>query len=206
MPQNQQPESTPAVRALAAATNGLLLIATFVLTALAALLMGSACWGIAEAMLKGEDPTPQAVGSISLIIIAFAVMALSKYIAEEEIERQRELRSPREARRSLTKFMTIVVVAFSLEALVMVFEWRHEPAQTLYPTALFAIIVLALVGLGAYQWLSIQVERTAEPQDRKEEDGELARAESPHAISAGSSSGGDDDDSRNRPGHRNDGA
>jgi hypothetical protein len=206
MPPSQPRESTPVVRALAAATNGLLLVATFVLTALAALLMGSACWEIAGAVLKGENPTPQAVGSISLIIIAFAVMALSKYIAEEEIERQRELRSPREARRSLTKFMTIVVVAFSLEALVMMFEWRHEPGQTLYPTALFAIIVLALVGLGAYQWLSIQVERIAESPGAEENDEALARADSPHAIRANSTSGGDDDDSRDRPGYRNDGA
>ena len=43
--------------------------------------------------------------------------------------------------------MTIVVVAFSLEALVMVFETRRDPVQTLYPTALFAVVVLALVGL-----------------------------------------------------------
>lgn len=202
MPEGQ-PESTPVVRVLAVATNTLLLVATYVLTALAALLLGYACWDIARALLSGENPTPQVVGSISLIIIAFAVMALAKYIAEEEIDRQRELRSPREARRSLTKFMTIVVVAFSLEALVMVFETRRDPVQTLYPTALFAIVVLALVGLGVYQWLSIQVERIAEME---KEDEALARAESPRVISARSTSGGDDDDSRDRPGHRNDGA
>jgi predicted PurR-regulated permease PerM len=199
-------ESTPVVRVLAAATNALLLVATFVLTALAALLLGYACWDIVRALLVGENPTPQAVGSISLIIIAFAVMALSKYIAEEEIDRRRELRSPREACRSLTKFMTIVVVAFSLEALVMVFESRRDPAQTLYPTALFAIVVLALVGLGAYQWLSIQVEQSAESMDMEKDDEERSRPDSPHAISARNTTGGGDDDSRDRPGHRNDGA
>ena len=35
-------------------------------------------------------------------------------------------RSIREARRSLTKFMTIIIVALSLEALVLVFETKQE--------------------------------------------------------------------------------
>jgi hypothetical protein len=199
------------VRVLAAVSNALLLLATFVLTAFSAVLIGNACWGVGHALWKGEDPAHQVVESISLIIIAFAVMALSKYIAEEEIERQRELRSPREARRSLTKFMTIIVVAFSLEALVMVFEAHRTNAQeAIYPAALFAIVVFALIGLGIYQWLSNQVERSAEAIDRADTDEEnrgreRSRSDSRHAISARSNtSGGDDDDSRDRPGHRDD--
>ena len=55
------------------------------------------------------------------------------------------VRSPREARRSLTKFITIIVVAFSLEALVMVFEANRTNAQhAIYPTALFAVVVTVL--------------------------------------------------------------
>ena len=188
------------VRVLAAISNALFLVATFVLTAHSALLVGIACWNVAQALLKGEDPTHQIVVGVSLIVIATALMALSKYIAEEEIERQRELRSPREARRSLTKFMTIIVVAFSLEALVMVFESRTNPQEAIYPTALFATVVLALVGLGVFQWLSTRVERaTSDEQGDDDSHRDSRRAISPRNIT-----GGDDDDSRDRPGHRND--
>ena len=146
------------VRVLGVVSDYLLMIATLVLAVLSAILVGTACWGIGQALLAGENPRQQAVDSISLLVIAIAVTALSKYIVEEEVDRRRELRSPGEARRSLTKFITIIVVAFSLEALVMVFEAQHENAhEALYATALFAVVVLALVGLGVYQWLSNQV-------------------------------------------------
>jgi len=91
----------------------------------------------------------------------------------------------------------------------MVFEVQRTNArEVLYPAALFAIVVFALVGLGVYQWLSTQAERSAETRDRaaaRDEDarGGLARAESDHAISADDARD-DDDDSRDCPGHRDD--
>lgn len=148
------------VRILAAVSYGLLLVATILLIVLAAVLIGYACWKVGVTVAEAADPTHAVVEAISLIIIAFAVTALSKYIAEEEIEGKRELGSAREARRSLTKFITIIIVAFSLEALVMVFEAsRGDTATAVYPIALFAVAILALVCLGAYQWLSNEVER-----------------------------------------------
>jgi hypothetical protein len=146
-------------RFVGAISHVLLLTATFVLVALAAILVGYACWTVVRAFREAADPTHAAVEAISLIIIAFAVTALSKYIVEEEIEHKRELASARDARRSLTKFITIIIVAFSLEALVMVFDAsRGDLAATVYPIALFCVAVLALVGLGVYQWLSNEVE------------------------------------------------
>ena len=52
-------------------------------------------------------------------------------------------------RRSLTKFITIVVIAASLEALVMVFETsRTDVTRAIYPAALFAAAMVALLALG----------------------------------------------------------
>ena len=84
--------------------------------------------------------------------------------------RQRELRSAVEARRSLTKFITIVVIAASLEALVMIFEAsRTELERSVYPAILFGVAMFALVALGAFQWLS---SRIAVPPEEAEEEGE----------------------------------
>lgn len=146
-------------RIIASVSTVLLVVATCILMVLAAVLIGYACWAVLASFSGSKDPTHAVVQAVSLIIIAFAVIALSKFIAEEEIERKRELASAGEARRSLTKFISIIIIALSLEALVMVFEAnRGDVTAAVYPIALFAVVVLALVGLGAYQRLSSEVE------------------------------------------------
>jgi hypothetical protein len=78
------------------------------------------------------------------------------------------LRSPLESRLSLTKFITIIVIAASLEALVMVFKTsRTSIPEAIYPAALFAASMAALVSLGAYQWLP---SRIAPPSPQEQRD------------------------------------
>ena len=83
-------------------------------------------------------------------------MALCDERCELEINYTYTVQIPiREARRSLTKFMTIIIVALSLEALVLVFETKQEQVSALvYPSIVMGVAVLALVGLGMFQWLS----------------------------------------------------
>ncbi|HEX6980644.1 MAG TPA: hypothetical protein VF342_15245 [Alphaproteobacteria bacterium] len=150
-------------------SDALSMIATYVLLALAALLLLQACWEILDSLWNAATSAGPILESIGLIIIAFAVLELSKFIADELIEKKRELRSAREARRSLTRFITTIIIAFSLEALVMVFKAnRGELNDAIYPTALFAAAVFALVGLGTYQWLSNKVEPSGESIDEAE--------------------------------------
>lgn len=96
--------------------------------------------------------------SAGLVIVGFAIVETSKFMAEEELVRRKELRSAVESRRSLTKFVTIIVIAISLEALVMVFEaGRTDVAVAIYPALLFASAMFALLMLGTYQWLSSRI-------------------------------------------------
>ena len=54
-------------------------------------------------------------------------------------------------------FVTIVIITLALESIVLVFETKLEDIQNLlYPTALMAVAVLALIGLGAFQRLSAE--------------------------------------------------
>jgi hypothetical protein len=85
---------------------------------------------------------------------------------EEEILRRKELRSAVESRRSLTKFITIIVIAAALEALVMSFETsRTDVTQAIYPAALFAAAMFALIALGTFQWLSSRIAPPPEDGD-----------------------------------------
>ena len=145
-------------------------LATIFLMVLALVLLGLAVWELVVAFRAGE--VLDVLDSAGLVIVGFAIVETSKFIAEEEIFRQKELRSAVEARRSLTKFVSIIVIAISLEALVMTFETgRTDISHALYPAGLFAAAMFALLALGAFQWLS---SRIAAPPEDAEEHGEDA--------------------------------
>ena len=126
-----------------------------VLMLLAVVLVVAAAWTLVTRTVAGESNTFNLLHSVGLIIVSVAVFDVGKFLFEEEVLHERELRSIREARRSLTKFMTIIIVALSLEALVLVFETKQEQVSALlYPSIVMGSAVLALVGLGVFQWLS----------------------------------------------------
>jgi hypothetical protein len=128
-------------------------LATVFVMLLALLLLGGL---VAHAFADGE--VLSVLESVGRVIIGFAIVETSRFIAEEEIVRRRELRSAVEARRSLTKFITIIVIAASLEALVMVLEASStELERSIYPAAQFAAAMFALIALGVFQWLSSRI-------------------------------------------------
>ena len=144
-------------------------LATAFLMLLALALFAAAVWELVLAATAGE--TMGIVESAGLVIIGFAMIETSKFIAEEEILRRKELRSAVEARRSLTKFITIIVIAASLEALVMVFETsRTDVTKSIYPAALFVASMFALIALGAFQWLSSRIATPPDDADTRGED------------------------------------
>ena len=140
---------------------GYFIVATLFLILLALLMLGSAVWEVVTTLRHGE--VLGILDSVGLVIIGFAIVETAKFFVEEEVVRDKELRSAVESRRSLTKFVTIIVIAASLEALVMVFETsRTDVRLAIYPAALFAATMFALLALGGFQWLS---SRIAPPPD-----------------------------------------
>ena len=154
-----------------------LMILTFALVVIA-------LWALIADTLAGKSDTFRVLESVGLIIVSVAIFDVSKFLIEEEVLRDRELRSIREARRSLTKFMTIIIIAISLEALVTVFETTQEHVQLLlYPSLLLLSAVLALVGLGFFQWLSskadVMLPRESPTAEQDAQDGKVEPTVSP---------------------------
>ena len=145
-------------------------LATVFLMVIALGLLLTAFWRAAQAVVQGD-----AMGilqSSGLVIIGFAIVETAKFFAEEEILRRKELRSAVKSRRSLTKFITIIVIAAALEALVMIFEaGRTDVAHVVYPAALFFVAMFALIALGLFQWLS---SRIAPPPGKSETSGDAS--------------------------------
>ncbi len=122
-------------------------------------MVGYALWEVWIALGANLNVIKKLLDAIGLIVIAMAVFDVSKYFLEEEVLRDRELRSAQEARETLTKFLVIITIAVSLEALVFIFDsGKEDVSLLLYPTLLLAVSVLLVVGLGFYQRLSMTAE------------------------------------------------
>jgi hypothetical protein len=157
-------------------SQGYFAVATWFLILLAILLFIGALWEVGAALFHGE--ILGVLDAVGLVIISFAIIETSKFMAEEELMRQKELRSATESRRSLTKFITIIVIAASLEALVMIFETsRTDVRHAIYPAALFAVAMFALIALGVFQWLSSRIAPAPDGADGALEEGNAEAVE-----------------------------
>jgi hypothetical protein len=110
-------------------------------------------------MASWKDAGGVLLSAIGYVVIAMAVFDVAKYFIEEEVIRGRELREAAEARRSLTKFVSTIAIAVFIEGLVIVFQAsKKDLSSMIYPTALLLTATLIVVGLGAFQRLSAEVE------------------------------------------------
>ncbi|HEX6012890.1 MAG TPA: hypothetical protein VFY87_14050 [Geminicoccaceae bacterium] len=159
-PTDPEPPETSARVLMVAVNTGskvFYIVAATVLGAFSATLLIVAAYQLLASLVRAEGVLYQTLQSIGLVTIAMAVFEVAKFLVEEELIRERQLRSILEARRSLTKFFTIIVIVLSLEAIVLVFETKLEAISDLiYPTALMAVAVAAVIGLGLFQRLSAE--------------------------------------------------
>lgn len=90
--------------------------------------------------------------AVGLIVIGAAVFDVSRFLMEEEVFKVHGEESGIKQRTTLIKFLVIITIAVSLEALVFVFTAAKQDISLLvYPTFLLIAAVLLVLGLGAYQ-------------------------------------------------------
>jgi hypothetical protein len=141
------------------------LIYLFAATALTLMALSIMAWSVYEVFeivadfsLKNEFILIM-LQSVGAIIIAVAILDVAKYMVEEEVFRNKELRSPKEARETITKIMVIVAIAVSMEGLVYIFKaGTTDITLLIYPASLILVSVIVIVCLGLYQKLSTGVE------------------------------------------------
>jgi hypothetical protein len=131
------------------------------LFSLAISLVVSGAWQLVRGAIGGAVGIYNLMNGVGLLIVSLAIADVAKFVVEENVVRARELRSPAEALRSLTKFMTIIIIALSLEAVVGIFEAGREKSfnQMVYPALVMLAAVAALIG--AFQFLSRRSQREA---------------------------------------------
>ncbi|MBK5968396.1 MULTISPECIES: hypothetical protein [Thiorhodovibrio] len=133
--------------------------ASLALTSISLALIAVAAVDVWEALLAGSSLKPSMLDGIGLVVVALAVFDVAKYLMEEEVLRNRELRSASEARETLTKFLVIIVIAVSLEALVFILGAANESLSLLiYPSILLATAAALVAALALYLRLSSSAE------------------------------------------------
>lgn len=149
-------------------TSAVYLLVSAALLGISLAMIGHAIWQVTHAFIYSGSVVNVMLDGIGQIVISVAVFDVAKYLMEEEVLRERELRSPREARQTLTKFLVIIAIAVTLEALVFIFGAGTRDVNDLfYPTLLLAVSVLLVVGLGLFQRLSMYTESQSGGQSRE---------------------------------------
>ncbi len=143
--------------------SGVHLFAAIVLIVLSLVIMG---WSVYE-VISGIDHEaafiPLMLRSVSAIIISAAILDVAQYMMEEEVFKDKELRDPVEARRTITKIIVIITIAVSIEGLVYIFKaGMNDLSLLVYPALLIVVSAILIVALGIYQKLSATIEKQEE--------------------------------------------
>ena len=104
----------------------LFVLVALALFTLAISLVVSGSWQLVRGAFGGQIGIYNLMNGVGLLIVSLAIADVAKFVVEENVVRDREMRSPAEALRSLTKFMTIIIIALSLEGVVGIFEAGRE--------------------------------------------------------------------------------
>ena len=113
--------------------------------------------------------------SIAVLTVAVAALELGQTILEEEVHRQAQMSAPTRVRRFLSRFMVVLVVALSLETMVLVFRVGQDaPEQLPYVASVGVAAALLLVAWGVFVRLNRSAEelepeamQAAKREDRK---------------------------------------
>jgi len=140
-------------------TRALYSLAALALSVISIAMIVGAGLDVWRALNSGEPLKRSLLDGIGLVVVALAAFDVAKYLMEEEVLRSRELRSATEARETLTKFIVIIIIAVTMEALVFVLGAASQDLSLLvYPAILLGVSSLMVVSLAVYLRLSSNAE------------------------------------------------
>lgn len=129
---------------------------------------------------------------IGYLTIAVAALELGQTVLEEEVLRSTHMSGPTRARRFLSRFLVVVVVALAVESLIAVFHFAQDAPEHLPDAAAIAgAAALLLSAWGLFVWLNRAAEEI-EPESMaaaKQEDLDVQALE--HGVPDGMRPHGD---------------
>jgi hypothetical protein len=115
--------------------------------------------------------------SIAVLTVALAALELGQTILEEEVQRDAQMSAPTRVRRFLSRFMIVLVVALTIETLVLAFRVsQNAPEQLPYVASIGIAAAALLIAWGVFVRLNRSAEelepeamQAAKREDRKVE-------------------------------------
>jgi hypothetical protein len=115
--------------------------------------------------------------AIAILTVAVAALELGQTILEEEVQRGAQMSAPTRVRRFLSRFMVVLVVALSIETVVLIFRLGQDAPEMLPYVASVGYAAAALLAAwGVFVWLNRGAEhlepeamQAAKREDRKVE-------------------------------------
>ena len=108
--------------------------------------------GAISSAIAGEDPTAAMISSINVLFVGLATFELGVGIGKEYAEHSAKGELFDVVRRTITRFVGVVVIALSLEGLVMVIKYSQlDLAGNLYyPVAILFSAGFLLLSMGGF--------------------------------------------------------
>lgn len=137
------------------------LIVTGLFTVVVALLHSAFTEVVAliEAERQSKDLQLKPFGVIIFITLALAVFDLGKTTLEEEVLMHKDIFRHSSTRRTITRFIAAILIAVSIEALLLMFKSALGDGHELVPAVWMMLAAVGLlVGLGIYVFLGAKAE------------------------------------------------
>jgi hypothetical protein len=132
------------------------------LVGVAGLLIFSALESFVNIVYEHTNTATQAFHLVILVTLGLAIFDLGKTILEEEVLLHKDIHHSGSMRRTISRFMSAIVIAVSIESLLLMFKSLLGDATHLQSAVYMLLAAVALlVGLGVYMRL------TSEPPPHK---------------------------------------
>jgi uncharacterized protein YacL len=96
---------------------------------------------------------------IIFLTLGLAVFDLGKTILEEEVLMHKDIFRHSSTRRTITRFIAAILIAVSIEALLMMFKSALNESLSIMPAVWMMLTAVGLlVGLGSYVYLGAKAE------------------------------------------------
>ena len=118
------------------------------------------CIKVVRSMMMPQQMMEILFGVVIYLTLALAIFDLGKTTLEEEVLLYKDILRHSSTRRTITRFIAVIIIAVSIEALLMIFKFALNGGGEHIIEAVWIIIAAALllVSLGVYVYLGSKAE------------------------------------------------
>ncbi len=123
-------------------------------------LAGKECWSVIQAVLTENENKLLPFGVVIYLTLALAIFDLGKTTLEEEVLLYKDILRHSSTRRTITRFIAAIIIAVSIEALLMIFKSALQESGEHIIQAVWIILAsgFLLLCLAIYVYLGSKAE------------------------------------------------